>query len=450
MNVQYIFGNPVRKTRKSHGVAKRKKSSNLKRKGNPMAKRKKKVRKKTKKNPKRVHYKKVGAKKTPPKRVVIPKRKEIRTVETALRKATAGLKSAKTKATKLKYLKAQKRAVAGIEKLKQQFAFAQAKQKELKSGGWSVYKTENIPTTRRKKSKKKGKPMAKKRKKKKATKKRATKKKAVRRKKARRKTYKKKVTTHAPKVMKVGSSKISGKYRRKKKSYSVRTRRIKKATYKKIAVRRNPNGLTSKYLAHSSSEALYLLAGGASFGAINSFVMNVPALANVISMIDRVPVVGPAVSRVLGPSLPPLLLGVALTALTQSKYGSKVPQRAMFSKYAKGLISAAIVGLGASIPETITGIRKGVAGFPTMRGVDYTPYNGVDYTPMDGVDYTPMSGDTQQMGAADFGTAEQQLGQYVEEDPGRASQASDFGQAADFGYAGESSSDLGDGVQQMG
>lgn len=458
MNVQYIFnpkrlcGNPVRKTRKSRGVAKRKKSSNLIGKGTPMAKRKKTRRKATKKNPKRVHYKKPGAKKTPPKRVVIPKRSEIRRVEAAARAAQAGLKRSKTQKAKLKYFKALKKAQTGIDRLKKQFGEAQKKQSELKAGGWTVYKSENIPVTRRKK----GKTMPKKKRRKKATKKKARRKVSKKRKtvRKRRRTFKKKATLAVPKALKVGQGRVAGKFRRKKRSYTVRARRVSKPTYRRTKVRANPNGgKFGKYLAHSGAEALYLMAGGASFGAINSFVMRTPALANIVMKLDSLPG-GALVSRVLGPSLPPLVLGVALNALVGSRFGAKVPGRPMVAKYAKGLIAAAVVGLGASIPETIAGVKAGVQGipsmrgFPSMRGVDFTPYSGVDYTPMNGVDYTPYSGAEQQLGQADFGAAEQQLGQYIEEDPRRASNPSDFGQAADFGAA--ESSDMGDAVQQMG
>lgn len=443
MNIQYIFGNPVRKVTARGRVAKRKKSSNLKRKANPMAKRKKKIRrKKKKKNPTRRWIKVPGK---PPRSVTTAKKKELRSITKAGVMAKRKGEKAKSQKAKKRYAAVARKSLAAYKKLATQNKLAAKKIAELRGAGGKVVKTEHIPLGRKPKKRKAAKPMAKRRKKRKA----------VKRKKARRKkTFRKKVTLGVPKALKTGRSAVAGKFRRKKRSYAVRAKRVRKSAYKKIQVRRNPNGVggfLQKRLAHTSAEALSLLAGGASYGAINAFVLGTPALANIVSKIDSLPG-GAVVSRVIGPSLPPLVLGAALQALTQSRI--KVPGKALLSKYAKGLIGAAVVAVGANLSESVGGLAK-MAGFPTMRGipsmrgVDYTPYSGVDYTPYSGVDYTPYSGDAQQLGQADFGMADQQLGQYTEEDPHRATEPADFGQAADFGHAADSS-DMGDGVQQMG
>lgn len=299
-----------------------------------------------------------------------------------------------------------------------------------------------------------------------------------RKKMARRKRKKAKKGTH--KRRKTGGRKHSrkkGTHRRKKRKTAMASRKIKypkklgrkkrysgkwkrgRRRYAYSVTRRNPilgaGGKLEKFTGHNGIEVASLLAGGAIYGAVNAFVLKTPALANIVGKVNQtlnmIPGVGSAVTQVVGPALPNLVLGIALTA-GGKKYNQKIAQ-----EVGKGIIGASLAAMGANLVDAFSGISRATAGVPTlrgvptMRGVDYTPnMQGVDYTPgMHGVDYTPGMGAYRQSKAdfgksADFGSASADFGGVPTlRGPHDHDQDADYDESEDDGDENETSSHLG-------
>jgi len=267
-------------------------------------------------------------------------------------------------------------------------------------------------------------------KKKSSTKKR---KKKVSKKKSSRKSSKKKVSKK--KVSRKPRRKVSRKSRRKvskvkskksRKSYKAKSRKSRKSSKKKgkksksvkakgkgfsLLFKANPGGAMSKLekiTGMSMPEAGGLLVGGLAYGAVNSLLSKIPVVKTVHAQLLKVPVIGSA--------LPTLLAG-ALLNLAGDKYKMKAA-----SMLGKGLIGAAVVGMGVNASQLVPGL-KGMSGVDLTMGYDdgqlgldeadfgetneadfgelisYNDqaYSGVDYT-MEGVDFT-MGEDN----PADFG-----------------------------------------------
>jgi histone H1/5 len=186
-------------------------------------------------------------------------------------------------------------------------------------------------------------------------------------------------------------------------------------TTKEIKKLTNPFGgamiQIQKYLGHDVKEIAGLAAGGAIYGAVNG--MTAKYAKPVHDALVKVPVVGTA--------LPSLLVGVGLMVLAD-----RVKAAAPAAILGKGLIGASVVGMGVNASQLIPALQTlkgadfgslqreaalmgsmgsmGSADFGhagQMGGIDYT-MNGIDVTPMHGIDYT--------MEGADFGVTPEGLG----------------------------------------
>jgi len=251
------------------------------------------------------------------------------------------------------------------------------------------------------------------------------KKKKVSKKKSSRKSSKKKVSKK--KVSRKPRRKVSKvKSRKSRKSYKAKSRKSRKSSKKKgkksktvkakgkgfsLLFKANPGGAMSKLekiTGMSMPEAGGLLVGGLAYGAVNSLLSKIPVVKTVHAQLLKVPVIGSA--------LPTLLAG-ALLNLAGDKYKMKAA-----SMLGKGLIGAAVVGMGVNASQLVPGL-KGMSGVDLTMGYDdgqlgldeadfgetneadfgelisYNDqaYSGVDYT-MEGVDFT-MGEDN----PADFG-----------------------------------------------
>jgi len=327
--------------------------------------------------------------------------------------------------------------VSGLNKGK-----VEKEEKEEEKSEKAKTKTRSGKMAKKKKAKKakKGKKLVvksspkKKRKSRKGAKKKSSpkkKKKKVSKKKSSRKSSKKKVSKK--KVSRKPRRKVSRKSRRKvskvksrksRKSYKAKSRKGHKSSKKKskkvksikakgkgfsLLFKANPGGAMSKLekiTGMSMPEAGGLLVGGLAYGAVNSLLSKIPVVKTVHAQLLKVPVVGSA--------LPTLLAG-ALLNLAGEKYKLKAA-----SMLGKGLIGAAVVGMGVNASQLVPGL-KGMSGVDLTMGegqlgldeadfgetneadfgelISYNDqsYSGVDYT-MSGVDYT-MGEDN----PADFG-----------------------------------------------
>jgi hypothetical protein len=187
-------------------------------------------------------------------------------------------------------------------------------------------------------------------------------------------------------------------------------RKNKKGTVKYMW-KRNPLGGSmsklEKFTGMSMPEAGGLLVGGLAYGAVNSILSKIPVVKVVHGQLLKVPVVGSA--------LPTLMAGALLNFL-----GDKYKVKAA-SMLGKGLVGAAVVGMGVNASQMVPGL-KGMSGVDFTMGdysqlglneadfgednpadfgelIDYNSesFSGVDYT-MNGVDFT-MGEDN----PADFG-----------------------------------------------
>ena len=157
----------------------------------------------------------------------------------------------------------------------------------------------------------------------------------------------------------------------------------------------------TKYLGHDMKDLAGLAAGGAIYGAVNG--VTAKYAKPVHDILVKVPVVGTA--------LPSLLAGVALIVLAD-----KVKAAAPAKILGQGLVGASIVGMGVNAAQMVPALNTlkglGSADFGSLQheaslmgpdfgkadfghagqmgGIDYT-MSGIDYT-MSGIDYT-MSGD---------------------------------------------------------
>lgn len=289
------------------------------------------------------------------------------------------------------------------------------KAKKAKKGKKVVVKSE--PKKKRKSRKGSKKKSSPKKKKKKVSKKKST------RKSSKKKSSKKKVSKRRSSRRKVSKVK-SRKSRKSYKSKARKSRKSRKSSKKKskkvksikakgkgfsLLFKANPGGAMSKLekiTGMSMPEAGGLLVGGLAYGAVNSLLSKIPVVKTVHAQLLKVPVVGSA--------LPTLLAG-ALLNLAGDKYKIKAA-----SMLGKGLIGAAVVGMGVNASQLVPGL-KGMSGVDLTMGegqlgmneadfgednpadfgelISYNDqsYSGVDYT-MSGVDYT-MGEDN----PADFG-----------------------------------------------
>lgn len=188
-------------------------------------------------------------------------------------------------------------------------------------------------------------------------------------------------------------------------------RKNKKGTVKYMW-KRNPIGgamsQLEKFTGMSMPEAGGLLVGGLAYGAVNSLLSRIPVVKTVHSQLLKVPVVGSA--------LPTLLAG-ALLNWAGDKYKVKAA-----SMLGKGLVGAAVVGMGVNASQLVPGL-KGMSGVDLTMGyehgqlglneADFGEDNPADFgelisyndEALSGVDYT-MNGVDLTMGEdnpADFG-----------------------------------------------
>jgi hypothetical protein len=212
---------------------------------------------------------------------------------------------------------------------------------------------------------------------------------------------------------------VRGKYKRKGKVAKVR---VSRSAYRRA---KNPifgGSMIQSYLAHSAGEAGGLLVGGALYGLAGSLIGRIPVIGpKVVETLRKVPVVGP--------SLPTLLAGVVLVKLGERQ---RIDALRMVGK---GLIGATVVGIGVQVSQKIPGLAS--SGAPSLAGVDYTA--------LDGVDFTAMGADVE---SADFGSlGDAQMGEiaYGELPEGLSGVDFTMGDGADFGELPEG---LGEG--QMG
>jgi hypothetical protein len=201
------------------------------------------------------------------------------------------------------------------------------------------------------------------------------------------------------------SYKRVGKSQKGKRHY----RKNKKGTVKYMWARNPIGGAMSqleKFTGMSMPEAGGLLVGGLAYGAVNSLLSRIPVVKTVHAQLLKVPVVGSA--------LPTLLAG-ALLNWAGDKYKMKAA-----SMLGKGLVGAAVVGMGVNASQLVPGL-KGMSGVDLTMGEGQLGLNEADFgedNPADfgelieyndqalsGVDYT-MNGVDLTMGEdnpADFG-----------------------------------------------
>lgn len=397
MKLNYLFGNPRKKSKKSKAKSSHKKSHSVK--ANPKKKHHKKKSGHKKKNPQYATMKKGDSVKVVQQ---IPTASEInfmkQTIADAskagqskaviaqlkkdLKNAMADVKSA---TSEIKKLKAEGYKMAGLTKedaVKYDSAKTAKKVAKHRQKAASSLKKKRLEALKKaraaKKSKMKSKTktkksqgvkvMAKKRKSKKAHKKSVV------------KSYKKK------------ASKRKGKKKYSKKKGSKVSVKVKRAKNKKsavIRVRSNPmiggaalNSKLKSHIAHDVAEVSGLLVGGAMYSAVNDLAAKyLPA--NVTAILAKA---GPVSGAVL-----PLALGVL---------GHKFVKNDIVKSISKGLIGSAVVSIGVSLYNLTL---KGMVTGESMSGVNYTPMGSSEYSKADfgRVEYTPMSGS--EYSHADFG-----------------------------------------------
>lgn len=132
---------------------------------------------------------------------------------------------------------------------------------------------------------------------------------------------------------------------------------------------------TKKLVGLDTDQVMALALGGAAVPIINSVMGKVPGVNQVVSMINGA--LGPQVAG----SAVPVIFGVALNLILDSKLGSKVP--AGGKKYGKliaeGAAAAGIMGIAMSMSQKY--VAPMVGG--VMSGINFTPRSmaGINFTP---------------------------------------------------------------------
>lgn len=450
MKLQYAFGNPRRKKKKSKGSKKRRKSVAKRHKSKKTKSVKSKLRKavkhmaakrrKKKRNPEGARIsrdgRRIGTEYSP------LNEREARAAEgqfIGLMKKYKNLPLGNERAAVMKEMAALKRKLGRrasflkiLERYKESGAKITTYDLQKKAKGEKVAKKKKKSKKAKKASKKKS--SKKKTTKRKSTKKKSTKRKSTKRKGTKRKGSKKrgqkrrrskmithrhaKTTRHIRKGTraKVSARKRKGSYKikthfgrgKKKVKMTGRLRQGKKGSlrgsFKINPFRRNPMDQIKRFTGLDNRE-IQLLAIGAAAAPISSAAMKyIPGINIVTAQVARfVPV--QYQSAVMN-----LLLGAAMNV--GSEYVPAGGAKKTMAMVGEGLAAASIIGLvagGVSDLLKMTGFA-GINYTPAMRGMGIVPQlNGVNYTPngmrgMGAVEYTPRNmGSRADFGSADYG-----------------------------------------------
>lgn len=452
MDLQFVFGNPTKKSKKGkqkknrrNAVAKRRKGR--KRKGTRRSKR-------AKRNPEKYHIKaKEPAGKTPKgknrykvvhkatskgvmtKGEISKAKAQIRMLKEAARGKPAKIRkkvasAAKAALKKLGQREASRAAVLGEVHALREIAKASTPGTKISA------KARNYTKKRKSKKKKHAK-----RKKSKATK-RKSKSSKRKGKGGRRSVVLKrrgsKVTIRANK--KRGSAKVivskasnpkRGKRKGSKRRKNTSLKKGKSYRYSSLRIKANPLGgnmdkkeivnLVEHHLGHTLGETGGLVLGGAVFGSVNDLVAKwgpkVPFVGAIAIKALEVPVVGK--------SLPNLILGMII---------NRYAKGTLMKNVGSGMVAAAVVGMGVQASQkglkamNLSGVDYTLEGYgdepdfgslPEGIGQDEADFGGVDYTldgddaqmgeiPYGGVDYTMEGYGNDE---ADFGATPEGLGQ---------------------------------------
>lgn len=462
MKLQFAFGNPRKKAKKSKAKTfKRKKFTKVKKSKKVVAKTIK--RPKTKVKPKAIHkmkHKKSKALKKNPDRFQIrkkgklvhsgvkPNMKDLGLLQSEFLKAEKEYKSAAFGSKSKIKARSKYAAVAGkLKKMASDSASAAKLLQRFQEEGATITNQEITMAKKKKASKKKSykkafkkkatsKPVAIKKAKKKASKKKTHKKKAHKKalvikkvhkkahKKAKKhskkhgKKHKQKLITHKHSA-KTGHFKRGSKIKFKKTVGKGKKKFTLSGLFKLNPTRSNPMSKISDLAKSATSldtmELISLGVGGALVPVINSGIGKIPYMDVVVGKINEF--VGPQATGSIVPMLIGALMNVGADHLVKDAKTKKYINSA-----GDGLISAGIIGLTMSLSQKYV-----VEGM--MAGVLYSPMNGVNYTPMSGVQYTPMSG-VPQLAGPDFGRTSDYGGGagYTE---GHRFSSADFGRAMD-------------------
>lgn len=409
MKMQFVFGNPYKK-------------SSLPKKGNAL-----KSKGKVKSLLERL---KMGKKKNPYNRPAERKKLEKLMYQDLkkLSKRSAAAKKGQEKKKLKQENKKLKKAVSDLEQMEMELLDSSIKEKKMAKKKKGSKKSPAKKKVAKKVVSKRRKKVAKKKVAPKKRRKKAAKKVVEVVKPKRRKSRKKaRKVVRKPKVKKAKSQRRKRSKAKKiykyNKGYHLTYKKIKRSKKGKPHYRKNKKGSVKymwkrnplggsmskleKFTGMSMPEAGGLLVGGLAYGAVNSILSKIPGVKIVHAQLLKVPVVGSA--------LPTLMAGALLNFL-----GDKYKQKHV-SMLGKGLVGAAVVGMGVNASQMVPGL-KGMSGVDFTMGehgqlglneadfgednpadfgelIDYNTQalSGVDYT-MSGVDFT-MGEDN----PADFG-----------------------------------------------
>lgn len=448
MNLQFVFGNPTKKSKSGKKVSKNRRKT--------VAKRRKKTRRK---NPERITLKvRKAVGKTPKGRTkyqTVHKASKVvlTTAEIAMLKAKRRLVLAKAKGAKKPLRKRAKSLAARMAKVIASKQGARDEAKLMVKSAEDIAKQSGPEAHVVRKSAKwtSGKKAKKRKSKKRRSGKKRSAKKSAKRRSAKRRSAKRRSGSKRSVVLKRRGSKIkikaskgrsapgitvskasnpkrkkrggrksskrrSSKRRSsrslslfgKRKSVRVRVRKGKrKASFN---IRSNPlggiMGQVKQYTGHETAELISLAAGGALYGAVNGAAAKyAKPLHNVLV---KVPVVGTA--------LPTLVIGALLNYLGERQ------NIAALKTAGKGLVGASVVGMGVNLSQQVPALKA-------LSGVDYTmegygddadfgyaalPEGMGDDADFGGVDYT-MEGDDAQMGEIPYSGVDYTMEGYGDE-----------------------------------
>jgi hypothetical protein len=330
----------------------------------------KKRRKKRKKNPQKFYAsvrsrdvwgtkKKYSTSQSSPKH---PTKAEVRKIEQRLAQAKLVLKYAKADGKKTLAAQAQKVVNAYTKDL---IRDKTARAKWLAMAA-SVANKGGVSNVRAKRVSSKGKPYKARKKKKKATKKKKVSKAAKARK---AKSIGSKL--YRARKGRKGKIKINGKTLSWSMNPKRRKRRKKSGSRKRSKLggnmRYKKNPTFEQLSGYSMTQALSLLGGGATYGAVNNWVQRIPGISGIMAQLQSVfGALGPGVAN----SVAPLLFGAGL------KYGADyVPNaqaKEILNSWGEGLVAASFTAVGAALGQQVAGAMSGVIYQPEMGAVDYT------------------------------------------------------------------------------
>ena len=376
--MQFVFGNPNKKSSFP------KKGNDLKSKGKVkgLLEKLKAAKKKPAKKKSKSRFKGANGKYGPARNMTLKQFKEWEKSKDAIDKGFGDAMAKKAKKSKKvsinKKLKSEnrklKKAVEDLEQMEMELLDSSikgkkmAKKKKAKKASTKKKVAKKVaPKRRRKKASKK---VAKKVSKKKVSKKvakKVTPKKAAPKRRRRKSVRKAQVKKAAPVRRRRRKAARKGKVYKYSKGYHLTYKKIKRSRKGKPHYRKNKKGTVKymwkrnplggsmskleKFTGMSMPEAGGLLVGGLAYGAVNSILSKIPGVKIVHGQLLKVPVVGSA--------LPTLMAGALLNFL-----GDKYKVKAA-SMLGKGLVGAAVVGMGVNASQMVPGLQG-------MSGVDFT------------------------------------------------------------------------------